>query len=283
MFASRQRKSLRRLEPSRFAASAITFLLLPLHFELLRSMAGWVHYSRGRLVYPGRITRGPFRLWAETPGGRAAIDAAVSHTRFSLIGKRRSATRRLWRQLADLARESRVASIINDEAYFYLERLNKLAFADALPCRGVDLRRLVVVPNALLNGAAYTAVKTRLRAEGVCESLEGGDAVVEFFIRGLIRDMQAATESAQPSPGRPLVAGSEWMTVGVNPTFGWLVPLFEDPPWNGHHYVLEVTRHPMTRSLRKAISARITQLEEALAALSRSERSEIMRRAAFGR
>ena len=246
-------------------------------------MATWVRFARGRLVYPGRITRGPFLQWAETPAGRAVVEDAVSRTRFSLLGRTWSARRRLWRELADLARDRSVAEIVNDEARDYLERLNQLAFADALPRRGVDLRRLVVVPNALLNGAAYAAIRTRLYGRGLCETLEGGDAIAEFFIRTLIRDMQAATEGAQPSPSRPLVAGDGWITVGVNMTFAWLIPVFDDPPWNGHHYVLELTRNPITRSVRKAISGRIAQLEESLPTLSRSERSEIMRCAAFGR
>jgi hypothetical protein len=246
-------------------------------------MATWVRFARGRLVYPGRITRGRFLQWAETPEGRAVVQNAVSRTRFSLLGKTRSATRRLWRQLADFARDGSVAALIDDEARGYLERLNQLAFADALPRRGVDLRRLIVVPNALVNGAAYTAIKTKLYDRGVCESLEGGSAIAEFLIRTLIRDMQAATEGARPSPSRPLVAGDGWITVGVNLTFAWLVPVFDEPPWNGHHYVLELTRNPITRNVRKAIGARIEQLEASLPTLSRSERSDIMRCAAFGR
>jgi hypothetical protein len=245
-------------------------------------MAAWVRYSRGRLVYPGRITRAPFVRWTARSDGRATIEEAASLTRFSLLGRRRSAMRRLWRQLADAARDKSVIAIVEDEARAYLERLSQLAFADALPRRGVDLRRLIVVPHALVNGAAYTAIKTRLDSHYAFGSLEGGKALREFFIRTLIRDMQAAAESAHPSPSRPLAAGDGWITVGVNATFAWLMPVFEEPPWNGHHYVLELTRSPITRAVRKAVAARVEQLEGSLQTLSRAERSEIMRRAAFG-
>jgi hypothetical protein len=244
-------------------------------------MAAWVRFSRGRLVY-GRVTRAPFARWTTRPEAQPVIAEAASHTRFSLIGRKRSATRRLWRQLAEVAHDEAVVRIIEEEAAAYLVRLGQLAFADALPRRGVELRRLIVVPHPLINGAAYTAIKTKLNAEHAFASLEGGKPLREFFIRTIIRDMQAAAADARPSPGHPLDAGDGWITVGINPTFAWFVPVFDEPPWNGHHYVLELTRNPITRSVRKAVAARIEQLEGSLPSLSRSERSEIMRRASFG-
>jgi hypothetical protein len=242
-------------------------------------MAAWVRYSRGRLEYSGRITRAPFAAWARTDEGYAAIDAAARRIRFSFLGKRRSAARRLWRQLADAARNGSVAAAIAVEVQAYLHRLGELAFAEGLPHSGVDLRRLIVVPIVLLNGAACTAIARRLNQQAGWASLEGGDALRDFFITALVREMQTISAAARPSPASPLPANAEWVTVGLNTTFVWRVPVFHTPPWDGHHYVLEVTRDPVTRAVRKAVAARIATFEASLLALSRADRTEILRRA----
>jgi hypothetical protein len=61
------------------------------------------------------------------------------------------------------------------------------------------------------------------------------------------------------------------------------VPLLKEPPWDGHHYVLELTREPITRAVRKAVTAAIKQIEASLPKLSRVERNDILRRAAAAR
>ena len=67
-------------------------------------------------------------------------------------------------------------------------------------------------------------------------------------------------------------------SVGLNSDFVWRVP-FNAPTWAGHHYVLELTRDPITRGLRKAVAERIQGFEQSLATLSRIERNDILRRA----
>jgi hypothetical protein len=245
-------------------------------------MGAWVRCSRGQLVYTGRISRAPFDAWATTETGRAAVDETASLIRFSLLGKTRAAARRLWRQLAAMARDTAVVTTIELEVQAYLQRLSELAFADGLPRGGVELRRLVVVPSVLLNGAAYMSLAKKLGLQPAFASLEGGDALREFFLTTLISEMEAAVASACPSPAAPLTASADWITVGMNSSFVWRVPLFQEPPWDGHHYVLELTRNPITRAVRKAVSARISSFEASLPSLSRAERHEMLRRARYG-
>src|SRR5205823_26940 len=94
----------------------------------------------------------------------------------------------------------------------------------------------------------------------------------------LIREMHAAVARAGPSPKNPLAAGADWMSVGLNAAYVWRLPL-NAPAWAGHHYVLELTREPVTRAVRKAVAARIEDFETSLASLSKLERLEIIRRA----
>jgi hypothetical protein len=242
-------------------------------------MAAWVRYSRGRLQYAGRITRAPFAAWAQTGDGCAAIEKAARRIRFSLLGKRRSAARRLWRQLADAASDGPVAGAIGVEVQAYLDRLGELAFAEGLPRSGVDLRRLIVVPIVLLNGAACTAIASRLNQQVAWASLEGGDALKDFFITALIRQMETIVAAARPSTAVPIAVDAGWITVGLNTTFVWRVPVFHTPPWDGHHYVLELTRDPITRAVRKAVATKIAAFEASLVALSRTDRNEILRQA----
>jgi hypothetical protein len=242
-------------------------------------MAAWVRCSRGRLVYTGRITRGPFVAWTATEEGQAAVKQVAARIRFSLLGKTRAAVGCLWRQLADTARDAAVADAVELEVQAYLPRLGELAFAEGLPRGGVDLRRLIVIPTVLLNGAACTTLARRLKQQPAFASLEGGASLREFFVTTLISEMAAAVAGARPSPGSPLTATADWISVGLNTAFVWRVPVFQAPPWDGHHYVLEVTREPITRAVRKAVAAKIDSFEASLPALSRAERNEVLRRA----
>jgi hypothetical protein len=241
--------------------------------------AGWVRCTRGRLIYTGRLGRAPFTEWIKTDEGQAAVNRAAARIRFSLLGKTRAAARRLWRQVTDMARDTAAAAVIEREVQEYLPRLGSLVFADGLPRTGVDLRRLVVVPNVLLNGGASAAISRKLKQEPAFASLDGGEALKEFFITAVVSEADAAVAGARPSPRSPLDADAGWTTVGVNRSFVWRVPVFQAPPWNGHHYVLELTREPITRAVRKAVAQRIEQFEASLPALSRTERGEILRRA----
>jgi len=242
-------------------------------------MAGWVRCSQGRLIYT-RMTRAPFMTWANTQRGRAALGAVAREIRFAFFGKERAARRRLWRGLVAATCAEPIAALIRAEAQAYLGRLSQLVYAEGLPRSGVNLHRLVVVPRVLVNGAAYRSISMRMGAQPALASLEGGEPLREFLFLALIREMHAAVARAGPSPQRPLAAGADWISVGLNSAFVWRVPL-NAPAWAGHHYVLELTREPVTRALRKAVAERISSFEASLLSLSKLERYEIVRRASI--
>lgn len=242
-------------------------------------MAEWVRWSRGRAVYRGRISRPPFVEWADTAEGRAAIDALAARAKFSLLGRTRSTRRRLWRQLVAAASDHAVIAAIQREIDGYFTLHGDLACAEGLPRVGVELRRLVVVPCALLNGATYRSIVRRLNSEPVFADLEGGEGLRDAFVLRLIHEIDQTVATALPSPKRPLAAGGEWITVGLNRAFVWRPPLLQGPSWTGHHYVLELRRQPVTRAIRKAVAASISRLEASLESLSPVERQETLHRA----
>jgi len=244
-------------------------------------MTAWVRYRRGRALYTGRITRAPLVAWLATPEGRAALDEAASRVRFAFLARARGA-RRLWRRLAAAARDPDVIVAIQSEVDGYLGRLQEFAYAEGLPRASVSLHRIVVVPRVLINGAACGAMARRLRSQPAFASLDGGDALRNFFFETLIHHLDGAIAGAAPSPKRPLAAGKEWTSVGLDGAFVWRLPLMNEPPWDGHHYVMELTRDPITRTVRKAVVAAVRRLEASLPSLSRSERNEILRRAVRG-
>lgn len=246
---------------------------------MLQPLRAWIRWSQRRLKFSGRITRAPFLAWADTSEGRAVVAAAAAQIRFGLFGKLRPARRRLWRGMVAAARDEQVIAAIQREVDFYLERLSALVFSDGLPRVSVELHRLVVVPCVLINGAAYASLVKRLSTQPAIASLEGGDRLREFFSLQVIEEIEAAVARARPSPKYPLRAGRDWISVGVNRAFVWRVP-FQAPAWSGHHYVFELTREPITRATRRALAERIRSCEASLPSLSRSERNEILRRAA---
>jgi hypothetical protein len=238
----------------------------------------WVRWSGKRLMYSGRISRGPFMEWAQSRQGRAVVTAAAARVRFAFFGRARVAQRCLWRALSSAARDERVVAFIQREIDAYFERLGELAYGDGLPRANIDLHRLVVVPRVLVNGAAYRSLATKLCSLPAIRSLEGGEELRDFLFLGLIQEIEAAISRVQPSPKHPLAAGETWTCVGVNLEFAWHVP-FQGPAWAGHHYVFELTRQPITRATRKALAEKIPGFEGSLPSLSRMERSDILRRA----
>jgi len=244
-------------------------------------MKAWVQYRAGRALYAGAITRRPFAAWLETPEGQTVLDTAVARTRFAILARSR-ASRRLWRQLAAAARDSAVVVTVQSEMDAYLDRLQEFAYAAGLPRLSVDLHRVVVVPRVLINGAAYGGVARRLQSQRAFSTLEGGDAIREFFVRTLIDHLDAAIGGTKPSPKRPLAVGKQWISVGLDGAFVWRLPVLNESPWDGHHYVLELTRDPITRAVRKKVAAAVERIEASLPSLSRVERNEILRRAVHG-
>ena len=244
-------------------------------------MGAWVRYRRGRVVYGGRIARRPFAAWLTTTEGAAVLDEATSRLRIRFLARTRAA-RRLWRRLAAAARDRQVVATIQSEMDAYPGRIQELAYADGLPRAGIDLHRLVVVPRALVNGAACGALARRLRAVPAFASLEGGDPLHDFFVAKVISDADAAIAGAAPTVKRPVALGREWISIGLDGAFVWRLPLLNEPAWDGHHYVLEVTRDPLTRAVRKGVAAAVGRIDASLQTLSRVDRNEILRRALRG-
>ena len=244
-------------------------------------MAAWVRYARGRARFSGRITRAPFTAWLATSAGQRTLDAAVARTRFPLFAQARAA-RRLWRQLARAARDHDTIVIVQSEIDAYPGRVRDLTLAEGLPRISVSLHRLVVVPRLLVNAATYGAISRRLKSTHAFASLEARDEVRDLFVTTLVDQLDRAIAATTPSPKRPLAVGLDWVSVGVDGAFVWRLPLLNEPAWDGHHYVLELTRDPVTRRVRNAVGTALAQIDASLAMLSRIERNEILRRAVHG-
>jgi hypothetical protein len=230
-------------------------------------------------MYAGRVSHRPFMAWTQSPQGQSVVTETAARVRFAPFGRAWVARRRLWRALLAAARDERVVLAIQREIDAYFERAGELAYSDGLPVASIELHRLVVVPCVMINGEAHRSMAARLSSVSTISSLEGGDELREFFFLGLIQEIETAIAAAQPSPKTSLQAGKTWTTVGLNRDLVWHVP-FQGPAWAGHHYILELTRQPITRATRKVVAEKIRSFEASLPSLSHIERSAILRRAA---
>jgi hypothetical protein len=237
-----------------------------------------VRSSHGRLEYTGRIGRDAFAVWAESPEGVTAIDRVAARVGFAFFGKTYSAERQIWRQLTRTARAESVASAVQREVDAALARLDTFVFADALPRCTVDLRRVIVVPRLFVNGEAYRRIQHAFDIQPAVRGLKGGEALRRWFVTTVIDSLATAVASMHPSLRHPVPVGEGWTIVGIDREFEWHVP-FKGPAWPGHYYMLEVTRRPFTRAVRKDVGDAIAQLEKTVAGLSRADRAEILRRA----
>jgi hypothetical protein len=75
-------------------------------------MKGPIRYSGGRVEYTGRIDRAAFAAWCESSNGRSVLDPIIAKMRFSLLGKARSARRRLFRGLSEAARSGALVAAV---------------------------------------------------------------------------------------------------------------------------------------------------------------------------
>ncbi len=239
---------------------------------------GWFRVKDGCLCYRG-VTPAPLAEWATTADGREAVAAAGRYVRFSVFGRERRGRARLWRELKDLAVNERVVSIITEQANLYPSLLAAFAFADALPRVTVDLRRLVVVPRALLNARVQSAIAQRFLDLHIERGLRGGEQLRDFFVITLVDEMDRALLSAHPTVRRAIAAGNGWATVGVDPNFVWLKPPWQGPAWQGHHYVYEPPRGGLPRRQRKRVESAIRDLATSLGNRSYIERYETLQRA----
>lgn len=237
----------------------------------------WFKVHRGSLVYCGRITREPFTRWIATKRGVDAVAAVARATRFSLFGRSWSARRRLWRALEAASRTVSFTAAVGAEANRYMQVLAGVAYADSLPRTHIALRRLVLVPRAMITGRAQAALFKRLAA---APELAGVDEAVRvFFLEQLVIEMDAALQKSSPSPRRPVQAGGEWACVGVSMGMVWVDRIWAGPGGTGHVFMYEFPPGGLARKERKMLDAAIAQMAASVSSLSRAERAALVRSA----
>jgi hypothetical protein len=145
-------------------------------------MKGPIRFSRGRIRYTGQIDRGAFIGWCESSEGRSVLDPIISTMGFVLFGKARAARRRLWRGLTEMARSGPVVAGVQREIDSYLARLDTLVYARDLPCVGIDLHRLVVVPRVFANAIIDRRIDALLKSESALATLGGCELLRDWFV-----------------------------------------------------------------------------------------------------
>lgn len=200
-------------------------------------------------------------------------------TRFSLLGRSRSARRRIWRALDTASRTEALASALGVEAARYMQLLATLAYADALPRAHIALHRLVLVPRAMTVGRAHAGVIERLAQAPALRELD--EAVRAFFLDQLVVEMDAALRKATPSPRRPVEAQDGWACVGDRMEMVWVDRILAGPDGRGHVFMYEYPREGLRRRDRKALERAIEQLAASVSSLSRAQRAALVRSASL--
>jgi hypothetical protein len=237
----------------------------------------WYSVSDSRLRYRGRIDRGPLHAWLGTPEGIAAMAEIAQGIGFRLFGRTRAARREVWRSLEHAARSEPFRTALEGAADQYARAVSELAYASALPRVQVALRRIVLIPRAMIAGKARTAIARWLRSSPGLPAVD--DAVQKFFFEQVVVELDAAVHRARPAPRRPVHATQDWGFIGVDTKFFWIDPYWSGPGWLGHMIVYEIPPGGMSRRDEKAVDAAVRQLESAIGNLSRQRRQDLVRTA----
>ena len=240
---------------------------------------GWFRLTDGRISFRGQITRGPVDEWLRRDDGAALVARAQRDLRFTLFGRERAARRGLWKAAAAAVSDPSARHAIQLEAERYLALLAGLAYTDALPHVHLDLHRLVVVPRALVDNGIFSSLVSRLDQIPSTAALDRSMRL--FLAASLVSEMDSALVGARPRVGRPVPTQEQWASVGLNVDVAWTLPFSAGlPERRGHFHLYEMPRMGLARRGRRRIAAAIADLDAAVAALSRSERVDIVGRIA---
>src|SRR4051812_10387247 len=238
----------------------------------------WFRVSRGGVLeYCGRVTSEPFKQWVSTDEGRAAVARVATGLRFSLLGRKWAARRRIWRTLEDACRSTPASTAIAAEARRYMQVVARLAYSEALPRAQIALHRLVLVPRAMISGHARIALFKRLGDVPEFAALD--DDVRVFLFDRLVLAMDAALQKASPSVRQPIQAHDEWACVGVSKELIWADPLWTGPDTSGHLFMYEFPRAGLSRRDRKTLEAAIASMSADVSSLTRLQRNAMVRAA----
>ena len=236
----------------------------------------WFKVSDGRVRFRGRITRRPFTDWAATPEGAAAVDVVARQLRFALLGRTRSAKRRMWRELESTVNNEQVKAILEASPDYYLNAMTELAYAPALPRVAIELRRMVVIPRTMIAARGRSAINSRLMISTAYADLN--ESLRAFLCDRLVWEMDDAIRRAKPSVKRPVNAREAWTCVALDEKFVWIDPLWSGKDWLGHVFMFEMPENP-SRKDRREIDAAIEQLQRSLPDLSQVQRDGTVRSA----
>jgi hypothetical protein len=232
----------------------------------------WFRVQRERVRYRGRISRDGFAAWVKTPPALETVRDAASGIRFGLLGRTRAAQKRIWHELRVAASTREAASALEGAAIVYGRALADLAYSPELPRVNAGIRRVVLVPRALVAGKARAEVSAHIAR---CRSFARlPESIRVFLLDQVLVELDGALCAAQPSPQRPVAAASEWVCVGTDTTFGWVDQIWTGPGWSGHFIVYE-RPHNASRSDRKAVEHAVEQLQAGVHGFSRERRQQI--------
>ena len=239
----------------------------------------WFRVASHRLKYRGHLSRGPYDSWAATSEGTAAIDARAAADRLYVF-KRLRARRRIWRDLALLARGDVLRAAIQSEADHFATVMVEASHAPGLPRRTIALHRLVIVPRTIVAARARAGVRNRLFKSA---ALSGFDPRVrDFFCEQLVVELDAAVAERRLSVSRPLLTNEAWGCVGRDVECQWVDPMFSGAGWGGHLLMFEFPRDGLARKARKEVDRAVHDLQSSLVSLSRIQRGAIVRMAVDG-
>jgi hypothetical protein len=240
----------------------------------------WFEVADGRLRFRGRITRQPFFDWAASADGAAAVETAARQIRFSLLGRTRSARRRMCRDLQDRVAADSMRSVITLESDRYLSAWTDLAYAPSLPRLQVGLQRLVVVPRTMILARTLANVTARLTRCPAFAELE--ESFRDFLARRILSEMDEAIRRAKPSSNHPVYAYESWACVAIDREFAWIDPVWSGPEWLGHVMMFEMPTGRLQRRQRTELEDAIQRLTRDLPGMSHRQRDGTVRTATAG-
>ena len=232
---------------------------------------GWVKVAGKALEYSGKVAQPEdFKEWASQQG-QALLEKITQEQGLKVFAETR-ARKILWQELQAAASSDALRAAFQDEVEEYQRIPGRIAAdkGSLLPKSG-GYRSLFAVPRYLINRSALENIRARLDKSDELARLSG-EPLKEYLFLQLVREMDRALVSTQPSSKDPFPSNGNWLMVGFDENFRW-----GQNPDLGHYLLYEPAEGRLARSDRRDVDEKVSNLESTLGRLSAEEKEAFIK------
>ena len=229
----------------------------------------WIKVAGKGLEYAGKITQAEdFEEWT-LQQGKALVEKVALEQGFKVFGTNR-AKKMLWEELEKSATSNALKAAFQDEVKDYQKIPGRLASTASYFPKSGGYPSVVVVPRFLINLVASKNIRAHLGNADELARLKD-ESMKEYLFAQLVREMDKTLASIHPTSKDPFPSDGNWLFVGFDESYRW-----RPDTELGHYLLCEPTEGKISRSDKKDVDDKISNLESSLGKMSSEEKEKFI-------